>query len=368
MALARLKVEELEYRATSRQAWRRGVASLKEYTNLTGERFFPCSVDTLINWSAWALMERTPRTLDASTLRTYASGVGQLHSQAARGLGERVPNPQKSAEWRRFARTAMRRLKKESKAMLPLTLMEAKAMLARGFPDTRSGRQRRLAFLFCTVGVLRKETGPALRVEYEVVADATGRERVRFGPDSDLQEVNLDGVRCLRARRVVDKNVRAGMHRDSYFPESIPSLGVRPRREILAYILRERPPSGSRLLSAPLGERGFRPTRYRNLGRAVKQAYERTFPGRDSSRVGAQSCRKAMATWLWDDGRMKRVIADIGGWSLRSRKDAVDVYFTTTPAEIVHVLSTLGRGPTARARERDDIQAANPTRRPLIDM
>ena len=351
VAQARLRVEELEYRSSSRRAWRRGVASLREYTDLTGERFFPCTVDTLLNWGAWALLARKPQGLDASTLRAYASGVDQMHAQAARGLGEKVLNPTRSVEWRRFARTGVRRLKKASQAMLPITLAEARQMLERGFPDTRSGRHRRIAFLFCTVGVLRKGTGPELRIEYRIRQDARGRERVIFGPRSDLQDLTLDGVRCLRARRVVDKNVLAGTFRDSFFPERIEALGVSPRKEILEYILRERPPSGGQLLAAPAGQTGFRTTRYSNVGKAVKEGYKRTFPSRDASRVGAQTCRKSMATWLWDDGRMKREIADIGGWSLRSRKDAVDVYFTTTPGKIVHVLSTLGRGAASRTRE-----------------
>jgi hypothetical protein len=61
-----------------------------------------------------------------------------------------------------------------------------------------------------------------------------------------------------------------------------------------------------------------------------------------------------MATWLWNDGHRKRVIGDAGGWALRSRKDAVDVYFRTEPLKLVYALSALGEG---RRRELAKLKA-----------
>ena len=194
VAQARLRVEELEYRSSSRRAWRRGVASLREYTDLTGERFFPCTVDTLLNWGAWALLARKPQGLDASTLRAYASGVDQMHAQAARGLGEKVLNPTRSVEWRRFARTGVRRLKNEGEPGNAADhagggTADAGAWLPRH--AERAAPAHRVSVLHGGRAEERDGSGAANRI-----SDSSGRSRSRAG---DFRaEVRLAGSDARR--------------------------------------------------------------------------------------------------------------------------------------------------------------------------
>ena len=117
-------------------------------------------------------------------------------------------------------------------------------------------------------------------------------------------------------------------------------------KELDTYILEEKPPSGGYLLASPKGgenSKRFRTTAYSNQSQAYQKAYTRTYPLAPKEQVrtyGAHSCRKSMASWLWDDDWDKRVIADQGGWALQ--RDAVDLYFKTAPHTIIAAVRNIG--------------------------
>ena len=135
-------------------------------------------------------------------------------------------------------------------------------------------------------------------------------------------------------------------------------------QELDNYIIDMRPPTGGNLLAAPVGgekSRAFRSTPYTNQSAAYKKAHARAYPeaGKlELSRVGGTSCRKSLATWLWDDDWDKRVIADQGGWALQ--RDAVDLYFKTGLKKMLWAITNLGH--VQRARERKLLDS-KPSRR-----
>ena len=77
----------------------------------------------------------------------------------------------------------------------------------------------------------------------------------------------------------VDKNVNALKRRRAYIPDEVPTLGVRPVEELLAYLREARPPSGGYLLSAPksVAQRTFRATRFTAMAQAFKRAFRRVY-------------------------------------------------------------------------------------------
>ena len=211
--------------------------------------------------------------------------------------------------------------------------------MLRSFPDSRSGRHQRLALLIHTLVSMRPKGGARIRVAYRVSA----RGAVGFLPGTHVEWEAVAGVNVLRFRIYREKNVSSAKERYTYLPPSIEALGVRPVAEVIAYLVREQPPSGGYLLTAPRGATGWWPTPYTAQSRAFKMAYERAWPGRPSQRFSAQSCRKSLASWLWWDRWSKRLIADHGGWSIGRSKNAVDVCFRSSPVIMVLALCNLGR-------------------------
>ena len=107
-----------ELREGTHMAHRRGWRDFLRYALASGERPFPCSTETLLNYGAYSLKVRRP-TLDSTTLGSYVGGVSVVHQTAARELGVALVDLTKTGAWRRLLRVAHQRFKKESKAALP---------------------------------------------------------------------------------------------------------------------------------------------------------------------------------------------------------------------------------------------------------
>jgi hypothetical protein len=119
------------------------------------------------------------------------------------------------------------------------------------------------------------------------------------------------------------------------------ALGARPVQLLRDYLLLRRPPSGGFLFAAPRGK-SFRETRYSNFNEALRKAYIKAFPdATDAKRYAGGSPRKTLAQLIWDAGYSKRILADVGGWALRT--DAVDIYFQTQGHQILQLLHGLGK-------------------------
>jgi hypothetical protein len=363
VGLERLRRYVLEQKLAPRtmDVQRRGVRDLQKYGQALGVAVLPATSAVLEDYITYSLLGREV-PLDGPTVGQYVHGVGQWHEDASHGLRVALRNPAKASGVRAMLRVARVRFKKRgTKAKSEWTLAEYKAMLERGFPDTRSGRHQRIACIVSTFGVLRPRGASRLRVYHRFATSEQGRALV-FERRSAFQWVKVDsGVRALRIRVTKDKNVLGGRVRHAYLPERVEALGLEPAREVMEYIASEGVPSGSFLLAAPQGRRGFRSTEYTGACRAFQKAFERAHPGRSGASFGAQSCRKSLASWLWWDGQSKRAIADQGGWSLRSRKDAVDVYFKTSPVTLLHMLTHLGQG---HQRQLQELQACHPSASP----
>jgi hypothetical protein len=230
--------------------------------------------------------------------------------------------------------------KKQSKAKLPWSIKQARRMYRHGFDKkTRSGRHRRLTFMFSNLGMLRKNASRSLRIVYRI----TRSGKIKYGKDSQVRVVRETARRpFLHGFTHADKNASAARRRDFYMPDHVPALDLWPVQEFEDYLRTERPPSGGYLLAAPLGRYGHRTTRYGSHGTAFIQAYKHAFPkAKDFGNFGSGSARKSLAQWLWTAGWAKRIIADAGGWF--SRKSAVDLYFKTEPRRILEAIRSIGR-------------------------
>ena len=155
---------------------------------------------------------------------------------------------------------------------------------------------------------------------------------VSYDKDSHVRVVRpRDGGRhdaYILLKVTNDKNLKRGQSR--LHPIPFEAMGVRPV-ELLEHYLREiRPPSGGYLLSAPKGLRhAFYDGMYTAFCPAVRSAFEKAFPGVDSEYIGGSSPRKCMPQWMHEAGHSLEEIADVGGWSLRAKLDAVHHYFKT---------------------------------------
>ena len=290
----------------------------------------PATADVVLGYITHSLLDR-PFVLDASTVDSYLGGVRAWHEQAreeTRDRSSRVVNPCSDPMVRAALKVALKDYKKPSKAMRPLDLEEWEGLQARGFDDaTRSGRHRRLAVVLCAVGPFRPVAAKLLTVDYKL--DEHGG--IVYGRDSAVKVVRPAAGRPYIHVVVLgkkDKNVSSNKVRHVPIPEKV--LGVRPVALLEDWLRRERPPSGGYLLAAPLGERGFYATPYTALGKAVRGAYARAFPGASLDGVGGASPRKSLPQWLHEAGHSVEEISDVGGWALRSHLGAVHTYFKTT--------------------------------------
>ena len=347
--------EEKVLRKATRASQKRGLVDLKKFGDRAGESLFPME-DTgqAARHIIWSVQLREP-TLDASTIKNYCQGISAAHEFLRAAL--KLPNllnPMRTARVRRLLRVAMNEYKKPSKAKHYWTTQQFKKMLRQGFDlGTRSGRHRRLALWFHTLGVVRKSAGARLRVKYRIRRDSHGQQQVVFSNDSPVQVCRDDHISYIKVVVSKDKNVQAWKHRTTYIPARVKALDINPVAALEKYLIDERPPSGGFLLAAPLGKNGWRTTPYSNQSNAFKQAYEKSqgLPSGTpaASMYGSQSCRKSMAQWLWDDDWDKRVIADHGGWALQ--RDAVDIYFKTGRVKMLWAITHLGHVQRARRKK-----------------
>ena len=235
---------------------------------------------------------------------------------------------------------------------LPLTRSEFKGMCAKNLSKA-SGHHRRLCLVISTLGCLRRKAAVSLRVSYTISGSiciyfsASSGVYIAYDRETQMEYIGL--------RVNVDKNVDSSIEAHAYIPAAVPALGVRPVDMLRDYLLRFRPTSGGYLLTAPrtqgLGSATFHPGLYTCLGRAYwywywygPTAYLRAFPDAsarsvDMSRVSAHSGRKSLSQWLWDANQSVRLIADVGHW--RCAKDAVHLYFKSTPSTIRRCVAAL---------------------------
>ena len=340
------RVDEMEAmgaRDSTMRTQRRGVQDYLAFCGTRGAVGLPATEFDLKAYVVWALLERTPR-LDTSSIRTNLSGVSAWHVSLRSAMGGAAINPRKALGVRSLLKIADSNYKLPSKAMECMTYAEWLGVVERGYPDTRSGRQRRLLFVLCTVCPLRPAAAAQLVITYRVGGDGS----IVYGVDSQVEVVR--GAAGWAAPHLLvhlgKGNARADKNVDAMHTRSIPvpcrMLGCNPVELLEAYVINERPPSGNRLLTAPLGATGFRSTAYTAACKAAKDAYVRAHPAAlaaDVLHVGGSSPRKSMTQWLWEAGHSKRAISDMGGW--RSQKEGVDYYFTTSKLQMLQIKTEL---------------------------
>ena len=283
------------------------------------------------------------KIIDSSTLQNYVTAQGSYTKALRRAL--RAPslyNPAKSERVRMLMKVARDEYKKPSKAMRPWLITEVKRMLKKGFHNTRSGKHRRLCLWFHTLGVLRQTAGSILRVFFRI----NRKGKIRWKSKSHISVRKADGVKYIEVMVDVDKNVKKWKLRRACIPHHVHNLGIYPVKELEAYIRESGVKSGDYLMAAPAPKgRGnrLRQNPYTNQVSAFRSAYRRAYPSAtsdDAKKYGTTSCRKSLAQWLWDDGNAKRVIADQGGWAIRT--DAVDIYFKTGRTKLLYAVANAG--------------------------
>ena len=341
-----VKVEvmrDLGQRASTRRTHVRGMQDYLKCCKTRGISGLPATVFDLECYVVWAVHERVPR-LDTSSIRTNLSGVSAWHKDVQTVVGVALLNPRRTTAVRTLLKIADENFKLASKAMGCLSYAEWSGVLARGFPDSRSGRHRALLFVLCTVCPLRPAAAAQLVIVYHVGADGL----IVYGADSQVEVVRRSAdwpspyllIHLGRNNARADKNVDA-MHTRS-IPVPSEMLGCQPVEMLERYLAVERPPSGGLLLSAPLGAVGFRTTAYTLACKAVKEAYELAHPGMlaiSNLAIGGSTPRKSVTQWLWEAGHSKRAISDLGGW--RSKKEGVDYYFTTSRVQMLTIKANL---------------------------
>ena len=292
-----------------------------------------------------------PRRLAPSTIAGVISGISDWHRRQAASTSlaglPSLANPCSHASVTGLLQTLKKvTARRAAKSRLPITMAEFAGMMRRGFHLHRAwGHHRRLCLLISTLGCLRRTAVTQLRVSYTVDGSV-----VSFTDDSDVEVLWHPELRerYIRLHIRLDKNVAPGREVYTYIPERVPALGVSPVQDLLAYVLRFRPPSGGYLFSAPktaaLGPGPFHSTPYTQLGPAFREAFLTAFPLRatrsvDASRVASHSGRKSLCQWLWDMSVHSRLIIDIGHWAVP--KDAFNLYFLSSPAVILKTIRDL---------------------------
>lgn len=364
LAHAEMEWEALEHRPSTVKSRQRGVSDFQRFGDKTAEVNFPVKEEgQLARYIIYSVKHRVP-TLDASTLRNHVNSVSAAQQILGARLGVRLRNPARTTRVRRLLKIAMDEFKKPSQARQGWSLGQFGRMLKRGFDmQTRAGRHQRLVLWLHTLGVLRKRAGSLLRVRYRV-QQQQGKQVIHWKSSSDVLVQDHEGGKIIVCKVNVDKNVKAWKLRETVIPSVIEIWDFHPVAELETYILQERPPSGSYLTAAPLGKSDFRSTPYSNQSNSMKKAFLRAHPhlGADSVKFfGSQSCRKSIASWLWDDDWDKRVIADHGGWALQ--RDAVDLYFKTGRTKMLWALQHMGHVQQRRRRSLNMASRGNTSRR-----
>jgi hypothetical protein len=315
----------------------RGLRDFVKFGDVLGAQLLPASPVDVGLYIAYSLTVR-PEPLDSTSIQTYLGGVSAWHEQAREATGLPLVNPIKTRMVRSIISVALKRYKKRSKAKLPFSLAQWSGIMQRGFKATASGDHQRLFLCFATLGPLRPSACSRICVKYRV----SRQGQLIFRNSSQLKIITNDPSwehPYISAEVFTDKNLDARKTRTVVIPHS--ALGIKPVKMLRDYLLQHRPPSGGFLFAAPQG-RFFRSTRYSNFSNALRKAYSTAFPdASDIKKYAGGTPRKTLSQLIWDAGYSKRILADVGGWALRT--DAVDIYFKTQGHQILHLLHGLGR-------------------------
>lgn len=281
------------------------------------------------------------RLLDSSTIELYIQGLANWHRHLNRLLPGCTSDPTKSPAVRHLMAVVNKHYKKPSSAKRALSASELVFMLA-ACDQSRLGRHHHLCLTICTFGMMRQKAASHITVSYELSFPSPNRPLLSFLPDSHLQFGHAGSELFLDILIPEDKNHPSsrGPHH-AIVPMSIPGLHVSPGRDIVQYIIDQQPPSGSYLLSAPLGNNKWRSTAYSKLGDVFKSAWQRAFPQLPVPQdVSSHSGRKTLAQLFHNAGMSEQLIAAAGGWSLLKRQ-AVHMYFEMTPSDVLSAFSRL---------------------------
>jgi hypothetical protein len=335
------KLFDMLVRDGTRATHVRGLRDFLAYARRIGVRQpLPATQDVVLCYIAYSLMERG-FILDASTVDGYLGGVRAWHEQAKFETGNAVANPVATTAVRRALKIAYRNFKKDKDAGRALELEEWQGMLERGFDlRTRVGRHHQLVLVLCALGPFRPEAARHLCCTYTLHRDGS----VTYAEDSHVRVLRPQGGEAYILLKVTkDKNLKRGQSRLHPIPRK--AMGVRPVELLENYLKDMRPPSGGFLLTAPKGLRaGFYGGMYTGFCGAVRGAFERAFPGVDSTFVRGVSPRKSLPQWMHEAGHSLEEIADVGGWALRDKLDAVHTYFKTKlPQQLAIKRGLLGR-------------------------
>jgi hypothetical protein len=353
-----------------RDAARAGTATtnlrgLKEWTGFARDMRLdpvPASIINLSLWMTWAVLHRAPR-LDTSSIENYLGGVGTWHVQAAFITGFDIINPTRDPIVTRL-KTALGKLYKlPSKAKNPFEPSVWLRAMHVGFDlATRLGLHGQLLQLVLTAGPLRAVATAGIHVHYSVFQNSMGIWKVRYLENSTIKVLQTPDIPDMHIEidLTIDKNVDARNARIVYIPHIF--MGMDCIKMLEHYLISVRPPCG-KLFRCPKGGGGagqgrvgptvplcaagaFAPEHtfwggdYTAHCNMVRRAYKKAFPlAVDAMGFGGGSPRKSLAEWLWSVDTYRRVIADVGGWSVRT--DAVDMYFKTRPKQLHRILSDL---------------------------
>ena len=207
----RALILEDEKRAATRKSY---TSSLKHLHHLLTaiELELPDVDGTILELLVVAML--TEKEVDTPTCDNTVKAVWDLFEFlkvdcALRGLR----NPCESPRLHKFLKVVRQRFKKVGKARLPLTMQEARDMLAFGFDGERQGKHARMYYMFLTWGCLRKKACANLKIVYTI--NRAGE--VEFGEGSDVTIFNDEEFGdIIKVRVVGDKNLRSGERHYAY--------------------------------------------------------------------------------------------------------------------------------------------------------
>jgi hypothetical protein len=326
---------------------------------------------------AFEMLGITIKDWDGSTIGGILLTVSNFHEKLK--LHDlHVVNPMKTKAGRALIQRMEVDFKKPSKAKHAFSLAQMKKMYHQGCDVHGFGRanepaggpwgtkrraklrmnwHHRIGLMFLNIGCLRQNAAAALRIVYRLNDNVYGG--VEFLPGSDVA-VLLDETLNVRFIDILIDADKVKSTRKGYIPEAIVALDARLVDDFLYYVRTFRPVSGGYLFVAPNGgaNQWFPPQNnkkgnlggFTNWSQMVQSMYQRAFPGAtDWKLYGSHSGRKSLAQWLWDDGFPRRLIADIGGWFIK--KDAMDLYFSSSRFVILKALIYMGTGTVGRMHD-----------------
>ena len=307
------RLQEVVAEGTKSGSWdvqRRGLAHFVRYLEGKGGRLPAQEMDV----SLWLVdcVKRDDR-IDSTTAESYMAGVAAYHVQAGSATEGKVRNPTKGYAVRSVLKVVRKHYKLESKAQRPLSMAEWLGMWNRGFDlgeDSRKVKHARLAMVIATFGPFRAVAWRALKVTYKVRGGA-----VTFPPGSDVQIVRDGSWKgpYIMIKSIVDKNVDSSKVRKVPIPAVV--MGVHTVRLLQDYLVSMRPPSGGYLLAAPVGQQKWSKAKFSSMGKLVKGAFARAFPGMPATGVAGNSFRKSWAQWMKRVSCTDSEVVDICGWS-----------------------------------------------------